>query len=38
MRVFVDLVPYSFLAWIIALVAPFLPDYANNDKNRGMGG
>mmetsp|Transcript_8741 Transcript_8741/g.26295 ORF Transcript_8741/g.26295 Transcript_8741/m.26295 type:complete len:319 (+) Transcript_8741:99-1055(+) len=38
MRVGVSLVPYSFLAYLIALVAPFLPDYANNDKNRGEGG
>mmetsp|Transcript_21772 Transcript_21772/g.67005 ORF Transcript_21772/g.67005 Transcript_21772/m.67005 type:complete len:240 (+) Transcript_21772:122-841(+) len=38
MRVGFNLLPYGALAHIIALVAPFLPDYKANDKKRGMGG
>ncbi|KAH8093022.1 3-oxo-behenoyl-CoA reductase [Aureococcus anophagefferens] len=36
MRLGVALLPYSALAHIIALVAPFLPDYVENDKKRGQ--
>lgn len=35
MRLGVSLLPYNALASLIALVAPFLPDYKENDKNRG---
>lgn len=38
MRIFVALVPYNFLASLIALLAPILPDYVANDKNRGSMG
>lgn len=37
MRLFVSLVPYNFLASLIALIAPFLPDYKHNDVTRGSG-
>ena len=36
MRLGVALLPYGALAHIIALVAPFLPDYVENDKKRGQ--
>jgi len=36
MRLFVSLVPYNFLASLIALLAPILPDYITHDKNRGQ--
>jgi len=37
MRLGVALLPYNALASIIALCAPILPDYRENDKNRGGG-
>lgn len=37
MRLFVALLPYNFLASLIAALAPSLPDYKNNDNNRGQG-
>lgn len=36
MRLFVSLVPYNFLASLIAFIAPILPDYVANDKARGV--
>ena len=36
MRLGVSLLPYNALAHLIAVVAPFLPDYKQNDKGRGM--
>ena len=36
MRLGVSLLPYNALAHLIATVAPFLPDYVENDKKRGM--
>ena len=36
MRLGVALLPYNALAHIIALVAPFLPDYVANDAKRGQ--
>ena len=37
MRLGVSLLPYNALASIITIAAPFLPDYKENDKNRGGG-
>ncbi|KAJ1460847.1 hypothetical protein M885DRAFT_458016 [Pelagophyceae sp. CCMP2097] len=36
MRLFVALVPYNFLASLIAFLAPILPDYVTHDKKRGL--
>ncbi|KAJ8605086.1 hypothetical protein CTAYLR_000360 [Chrysophaeum taylorii] len=38
MRLFVAVLPYNFLASLIAFLAPVLPDYVQNDSNRGSGG
>ena len=35
LRLGVSLLPYNALAHLIAVVAPFLPDYKQNDKGRG---
>lgn len=37
MRLFVSLLPYNFLSSLIAAIASYLPDYKNNDTNRGAG-
>ena len=37
MRLFVALLPYNFLASLIASLAPILPDYVANNHERGLG-
>mmetsp|Transcript_2375 Transcript_2375/g.3188 ORF Transcript_2375/g.3188 Transcript_2375/m.3188 type:complete len:314 (-) Transcript_2375:24-965(-) len=36
MRVVTSVIPGSFMAWVAAVFAPYLPDYKNHDKARGI--